>query len=248
MVAGAVMLLACMMTDAGTPWRRAMVSMVSPAATVTAVPPSQLQLPDDPGLCTTDPVTSEVPERPGPGTEFTATDVAECGCGICAVCACGIDAVSSELLWEAKGLSLKRVVSALQAATPTLTSASTAARGENRERNISEPPDITPTRTQNKRRVNTLRVNTTLRDYGASTLPPREHNRYNSRAFPGKSGTNRTPIRSSCLIPCSPFVSLTSCCGPACGPSGNTITPPSASSPRSASGIVSAAAVTMMRS
>src|SRR6516165_10495500 len=136
MVAGAVMLFACMMTDAGTPWRRAMVSMVSPAATVTAVPPSQLQLPDDPGLCTTDPVTSEVPERPGPGTEFTATDVAEC--------AGGIDAVSSELLWKANGLSLKRVVSALQAATPTLTSASTAARGENRERNISEPPDITP--------------------------------------------------------------------------------------------------------
>src|SRR6516164_3267336 len=144
MVAGAVMLLACMMTDAGTPWRRAMVSMVSPAATVTAVPPSQLQLPDDPGLCTTDPVTSEVPERPGPGTEFTATDVAECGCGICAVCACGIDAVSSELLWEANGLSLNRVVSALQAATPKLTSASTAARGENRERNIPETPDIAP--------------------------------------------------------------------------------------------------------
>src|SRR5215469_10705271 len=138
MVAGAVMLLACMMTDAGTPWRRAMVSMVSPAATVTAVPPSQLQLPDDPGLCTTDPVTSEVSERPGPGTEFTAADVAERGCGACTVCACGIDAVSSGLLWEANGLSLKRVVSALQAATPTLTSASTAARGENRERNISE--------------------------------------------------------------------------------------------------------------
>src|SRR6516162_6979615 len=142
MVAGAVMLLACMMTDAGTPWRRAMVSMVSPAATVIAVPPSQLQLPDAPGLRTTDPVTSEAAERPG--AEFTATDVAECACGICAVCACGSDAVSSELLWEANGLSLKRVVSALQAATPTLTSASTAARGENRERNISEPPDITP--------------------------------------------------------------------------------------------------------
>src|SRR5215471_1115116 len=140
MVAGAVMLLACMMTDAGTPWRRAMVSMVSPAATVTAVPPSQLQLPDDPGLRSTDPVTSEV------APEFAATDVLvpECGWGICAVCACGIDAVGAGLLREANGLSLKRVVSALQAATPTLTSASTAARGENRERNISEPPDITP--------------------------------------------------------------------------------------------------------
>src|SRR6516225_11579494 len=147
------MLLACMMTDAGTPWRRAMVSMVSPAATVTAVPPSQLQLPDDAGLCSTDPVTSEAPERPGPAAvEFAATDVAERGCGACAVCACGIDALSSGLRWDANGLSLKdanglslkRVVSALQAATPTLTSASTAARGENRERNISGPPDIAP--------------------------------------------------------------------------------------------------------
>src|SRR5215469_13839654 len=132
MVAGAVMLLACMMTDAGTPWRRAMVSMVSPAATVTAVPPSQLQLPDDPGLRSTDPVTSEV------APEFAATDV------LVPECACSIDAVGAGLLREANGLSLKRVVSALQAATPTLTSASTAARGENRERNISEPPDIAP--------------------------------------------------------------------------------------------------------
>jgi hypothetical protein len=122
-----------------------MVSMVSPAATVIAVPPSQLQLADDVVLRSTDPVTSEAPERPGPGAaEFTATEVAERGCGACAVCACGIDAVSSGLLWEANGLSLNRVVSALQAATLTLTSASTAARGENRERNISEPPDIAP--------------------------------------------------------------------------------------------------------
>src|SRR6516225_10089830 len=124
-----------------------MVSMVSPAVTVIAVPPSQLQLADD--VRSTDPVTSEASERAGPGTaEFTATDVAERGCGACAVCACGIDAVSSGLLWEANGLSLNRVVSALQAATLTLTSASTAARGENRERNISEPPTSHPTRTQ----------------------------------------------------------------------------------------------------
>ena len=103
------MLLACMMTDAGTPWRRAMASMVSPAATVIALPPSQLQLPDDVGLCSTDPVTSEAPGRPGPAAvEFTATDVAERGCGACAVCACGIDAVSSGLLREANGLSFKR--------------------------------------------------------------------------------------------------------------------------------------------
>src|SRR5262249_9914010 len=122
-----------------------MVSMVSPAATVIAVPPSQLQLPDDAGLRSTDPVTSEAaPERPPPAAEFTVTDVAERGCGACAVCACGIDAVGAGLLREANGLSLKRVVSALQAATPTLTSASTTARGENRECNISEPPDIAP--------------------------------------------------------------------------------------------------------
>jgi|SRR6516162_9264041 hypothetical protein len=61
------MLLACMMTDAGTPWRRAMVSMVSPDATVIAVPPSQLQLPDAAGLRTTDPVTSEAARTPRDG-------------------------------------------------------------------------------------------------------------------------------------------------------------------------------------
>src|SRR5215831_6596531 len=62
-----------------------MVSMVSPAATVIAVPPSQLQLADDVVLRSTDPVTSQAPERPGPGAaEFTATDVAERGCGACA--------------------------------------------------------------------------------------------------------------------------------------------------------------------
>src|SRR6516225_2866419 len=221
-----------------------MVSMLSPAATVIAVPPSQLQLPDDVGLRSTDPVASDA------APEFAATDVLvpECGCGACAVCACGIPAVGPGLLREANGLSLNRDMSALQAATLIVTSASTAARGESRGATSREPPTSHPTRTQPKRRVNTLRVNMTLSDCRAATLPPHEQNRYSSRAFPGKSGTNRTPIKSSCLIPCSPFVSLTSCCGPACGPSGNTITPPSASSPRSASGMVSAAAVTMMRS
>src|SRR5262244_2242874 len=106
------MLLACMMTDAGTPWRREMVSMVSPAVTVIAVPPSQLQLEDDAGLRSTDPVASEA------APEFTATDVfvPERGCGACAVCACGIPAVGSVLLSEANGLPLSRDVSALQAA------------------------------------------------------------------------------------------------------------------------------------
>src|SRR5260221_5323412 len=112
------MLLACMMTDAGTPWRRAMVSTVSPAATVIAVPPSQLQLPDDPGLRSTDPVTSEPPGRPGPAAVgFAATEVAVRGCGAWAAFACGIDAVSSGVLWGANGFSFKRCVSALPAAT-----------------------------------------------------------------------------------------------------------------------------------
>src|SRR2546428_13803225 len=117
-----------------------MVSMRSPAATVTAVPPSQLQLPDDVGLRSTDPVASDA------APEFTATDVLvpERGCGACAVCACGIPAVGAGLLREANGLSLNRDVSPLQAATLIVTSASTAARGESRERNISKTPDLAP--------------------------------------------------------------------------------------------------------
>ena len=48
-----------MIADAGTPWRREMLSMVSPGATVTGVPPSQLQWPVGAGLgAATDPVTS----------------------------------------------------------------------------------------------------------------------------------------------------------------------------------------------
>jgi hypothetical protein len=63
------------------------------------------------------------------------------GCGTCAVCACGIEAVASGWL---KGFSLNRDVSALQAATLAVISASTAARGENRETNISATRDIAP--------------------------------------------------------------------------------------------------------
>jgi hypothetical protein len=97
-------------------------------------------LPDDVGLRSTDPVASDA------APEFAATDVLapECGCGACAVCACGIPAVGPGLLREANGLSLKRDMSALQAATLIVTSASTAARGESRERNISRTPDIAP--------------------------------------------------------------------------------------------------------
>src|SRR6478609_592162 len=121
--------------------------------------------------------------------------------------------------------------------------AASTARATSRERRTSPP-----TRTHNKRRANTLRVNKALSVDDASTLSIQEQNHYNSRAFPGKSGTKRTPIRASCLIPCSPFVSLTSCCGPPCGPSGKIITPPFANWATSSSGMASAAAVTMMRS
>src|SRR5258706_14305082 len=62
MAVGAAILLACMMAEAGTPWRRAMVSTVSPGATVTGVPPSQVQFETGAGLSAgagaTDPVTS----------------------------------------------------------------------------------------------------------------------------------------------------------------------------------------------
>src|SRR6266851_3752360 len=57
-------------------------------------------------------------------------------------CACGIDPVASGPLLEANGLSLKRVVSLLQAAAPTAISASAAARGHSRERNNSTTRDI----------------------------------------------------------------------------------------------------------
>ena len=48
--------------------------------------------------------------------------------------------------------------------------------------------------------------------------------------------------------PCPVLVSLTSSCAPPCGPSGSTMMPPSASCSISAGGMLSAAAVTMMRS
>src|SRR5262245_7030657 len=110
-----------------------MVSMLSPAATVIAVPPSQLQLPDDVVLRSTDPVASDA------APELAATDVLapQCGCGACADGACGNPAVGAGLLREANGLSLKRDMSAQQAATLVDTSASTAARGESRERNVA---------------------------------------------------------------------------------------------------------------
>jgi len=109
------------------------------------VPPSQLQLPD--GVRSTDPVASPERELFEATVFLAAAGVAavagpECGCGACAICGCCIEA--SGRLMEANGLSLKRDVSALQAATPAAMSASTAARGKSRERNISATRDIAP--------------------------------------------------------------------------------------------------------
>ena len=61
-------------------------------------------------------------------------------------------------------------------------------------------------------------------------------NGYNSRACPGKSGTNRTAIRFCRVKPPADFDSLTMYCVPWRGPSGRTILPPSPSCSTSASG------------
>src|SRR5437763_14884001 len=112
-----------------------MVSMLSPGATVIAVPPSQLQLPEEPDLRTTDPVPFETMVLPLPATD---------GCGACAVCACGIEAVPSGWVRDAQGLSLTRTVSMLQTASPALVSASTAARANRHDRNILRTRDRPP--------------------------------------------------------------------------------------------------------
>ena len=95
-----------------------------------------------------------VPGEPGVApvpAEVAAVAGAERDDGLCAVCACGIEAVASGWPSEANGLSLKRDVSELQAATPAATSASTAARGNSRERNISATPHIVPYPARNRR-------------------------------------------------------------------------------------------------
>src|SRR5437867_118096 len=106
MLAGAVMLLASMMADAGTPWRRAMESRVSPRATVTAVPPSQLHLPLA-GLAALEAATSvptvalgrselaEAPPLPRPACAGGAS-LSTRASG--AACVCAIDPVASGLL------------------------------------------------------------------------------------------------------------------------------------------------------
>src|SRR5579863_4657435 len=58
--AGLLMLLDCMMTATGTPYRRDSVSSVSPARSVMGVPPSQLQEGGGSAAGGSEPVTSEL--------------------------------------------------------------------------------------------------------------------------------------------------------------------------------------------
>src|SRR5512133_1480317 len=131
-----------------------MVSTVSPAATVIAVPPSQLQLAFAAGLDVTDPVASDAVGRAlwdamvlPPATPLEWDGAAACAvCGPSGPLSTGLTgaacAGASGWLLAANGLSLNRDVSALQAPTPTLSSASAHARGQDRARNISKTQDI----------------------------------------------------------------------------------------------------------
>jgi hypothetical protein len=107
---------------------------VSPAATVIVVPPFRLQLADV-GLRTTDPVMSGVAAGRAVvglaevGGERLRIREFRCGC-TCLASVCEIEPVAS-------GLLLERDVSALQAATAMVISASATARAEDREHNIS---------------------------------------------------------------------------------------------------------------
>jgi hypothetical protein len=115
-----------------------MLSTVSPAATVIAVPLFLLRLVDEMGFRNTDPVISRaaagraVAGLMEVGDERLRSREFGCGCGTCVACVCEIDLVVS-------GLLLDRDVSALQAATPMVISASATARGE-----ISTTRDIEP--------------------------------------------------------------------------------------------------------
>jgi hypothetical protein len=121
-----------------------MVSAVSPAATVIAAPPFRfLGLAAKFGFRPTDPVIfgavagGAMVGLVEVGDECLRSREFRCGCGTCVVCVCEIGLIDS-------GLLLNRDVSALQAATPMVISASAAARGENREHNSSRTGDIVP--------------------------------------------------------------------------------------------------------
>ena len=133
-----------MIADAGTPWRREMVSMVSPCATMMAVPPSQLQAGAGCFWCVeTEPVTywragvpmpAEPPYVGGASAEVSTLCVgAGAGCTepVTSGDACGR---------EANGVSIKR--SLLQPANPAAKAANRARRDTARERAGSTKEDM----------------------------------------------------------------------------------------------------------
>src|SRR4029453_699344 len=124
-----------------------MASMVSPAPTVIALPPSQLQLPAGVGLRTTEPAAGAAAASlvagwigwacgPCGASGRLSTRLTACPCGT----PCATEPVVS--LPSPNGLSWNRDASLLHAPTPIVISVSAAARGQHRERNISRPRDI----------------------------------------------------------------------------------------------------------
>src|ERR1043166_748699 len=116
-----------MMTLAGTGCLRARDAMVSPGATVIALPPSQsqLRLPER----ATVPVTSV---RGGGGSGCASTDPSEAEGAAAMLPAGGREAKGFD-----RALSLKRAMSLLQAASPDAISAIGASRIRPRERHDS---------------------------------------------------------------------------------------------------------------
>src|SRR5215510_4938783 len=124
-----------------------MASMVSPVPTVIALPPSQLQLPAALGLRTTEVAA-------GAAAATLLAGWIGCACAACGASGrlstrptgcpggtpCATEPVVS--LPRPNGLSWSRDASLLHAATPIVISVSAAARGQDRERNISRTRDI----------------------------------------------------------------------------------------------------------
>src|SRR6476619_6298247 len=132
-----------------------------------------------------------------------------------AECFCGTEPVTSAVgagAFDRNGLYAVRWVSALQLTAATEIVARAAKRNTRSERPGSSTQRIGfPTRTQlDKGRVNNARVNNRLRmkeSFNPNQTRPRfvqmrPFARHNSRAWPGSSGTKRTPIRFSRDIPC----------------------------------------------
>ena len=135
------MLFASMMAATGTPWRREMLSSVSPRATMIGLPPSQVQVGGgDAGV--SDPVVSALPgwydpmPRPPPEVPSPLAP-ARCGIGRLStppLAPCGIEPVASreELLSEPK-ISDRRPESLLQLAVANAINAMATTRGPKAE-------------------------------------------------------------------------------------------------------------------